>query len=201
MGNTLMRILLALLIFVSFSVAAHAQNEKEFNEIIEETALPENAERYAPENCEFEMIFPTAAQTTKRCTQVTDRSAPKCYNLRSYVNVYDMRTTVEINVSCVPSSPEQYARYSEPVIRAALNGMVNKMGMQEFTIDTTEENDIRKGVLIGAGSYGRQNRIYNGQLWVGQNSVLTIEAKLTGEEHSEADDHFTNILKSIKKKY
>ena len=196
-----MRVFFALLVLLPIAFSAHAQNEKEFNDIITETALPENAERYAPENCGFEMIFPTAAQTTKRCTRVTETSAPKCYNLRSYVNVYDMRTTVEINVSCVPSTPEQYSRYSEQVIKAALNGMVSKMDMQEFSIDTAEENDIRKGVLIGAGTYGRQNRIYNAQLWVGQDSVLTVEAKLTGEEHPQADEHFTNILKSIQKKY
>ncbi|HPF79282.1 MAG TPA: hypothetical protein PLF01_08350, partial [Alphaproteobacteria bacterium] len=114
--------------------------------------------------------------------------------------VYDLTTTVEVSVTCVPSSPANYDRYNENVIRAALKGMVERAELKEYNINTKEDGDIRQGFLIGTGNYGRQTRIYNAQLWIGQNSVFTVEAKLTGRSHQEADTAFGDILNTIKRK-
>lgn len=151
---------------------------------------------YSPDFCDFEITFPEKPMTTQRCPE----GVGKCYTLTSYTMVYDLTTTVEIGVSCVPSTPAQFSRYSEPVIRAALNGMVARAGISEFSIKTDETEDTRQGSLVGTGPHGRSQKIYNAQLWVGQNSVFTVESKLIGGENSKADSAFSAILKSIKKK-
>lgn len=114
--------------------------------------------------------------------------------------VYDLATTIDISVTCVPSSPANYNRYNKRLIKTALNGMVGRAGITEFSINTQELENMRQGSLIGSGSYGTQEKIYNAQLWVGQNSVFTVESKLIGRSHREADTVFAEILKSIKVK-
>jgi len=151
---------------------------------------------FSPDGCDFEITFPDKPYTSKRCPE----GVGKCYDLTGYTMVYNLSTTVEVSVTCVPSTPQNYSRYNERVIRAALNGMVERAEIGTHEIKFREYEDSRQGALIGSGTYGKQSRIYNAQLWIGQNSVFTVEAKLTGRAQGEADDAFGDILRSIQKK-
>ncbi|MCI5059773.1 MAG: hypothetical protein MRY79_01740, partial [Alphaproteobacteria bacterium] len=113
-----------------------------------------------------------------------------------------LSTTVDITATCIPSTPEKYERYNERVIKTALRGMMNRTNILDPTINirTLEEEKVRQGSVIGSGEQGRQNKIYNAQLWVGQNSIFTMEAQLIGPTHHEADAVFGDILGSIKVK-
>lgn len=201
------------LLTLCLSLPAYAEDKKEAAETetaeevktteeAKETEEPEEEEeedpttRYAPDICDFEITFPDEPYTSKRCPQ----GVGKCYELTGYTMVYDLSTTVDVSVTCVPSTPANYQRYNERVIKAALNGMVGRAGITDFSINTQETENTRQGSLIGTGNYGKQKRIYNAQLWIGQNSVFTMEAKLIGRKHHEADTVFSEILKSIKKK-
>ena len=152
---------------------------------------------YGPDNCDFQMTFPEEPYTAKRCPNGIDN---KCYQLTNYTMVYDMQTSVDISVSCVASPPENYERYNERVIKAALAGMVSAEQLEEYEIYTKEEDGIRVGSILGGQDYNNQPGIYNAQLWVGPNSILTVEGKLVGNEHKEADESFTKIIGSIKQK-
>ncbi len=171
--------------------------QKNLIDILEESALPEGAVKYAPEGCDFEITFPSAPYKTKRCA---DNSNKNCTDFTSYTMVYDVTATVEINATCVPSTPEQYKSYTEKVIGLALKGMVERSDISEHQINTREDNDIRQGSLLGSAKRGKQNSIYNAQLWVGQNSVMTVESRLIGPFHAEADTTFSEILNSIQKR-
>ena len=199
-----MRFLLLIFTVSFLSFAAHAEEEepKTIDDIVEEAieteeAKPEDtASKYAPDFCDFEVTFPEEPYTAKRCPS----GGKKCYDTTNYSMVYNTATTVDINVTCVPSKPSNYNRYNDRVIRSALNGMVQRSQVTDFTVNTDEQEDMRHGSLIGESKVRGMERIYNAQLWVGQNSVMTIEAKLIGRKHHEADAVFTDVLKSIKRK-
>lgn len=184
---------------------AYAQDEmaeKELQEILDETAQEKQKERadqfiYAPESCDFEITFPSEPLTAKRCPR---GPRDQCFDVSSYTMVYELATTLDVSVTCIKSSPTAYKKYSEPVIRTALEGMIDGADIEEFRINTQEIEDVRQGSLIGSGAYNNQSRIYNAQLWVGQNSILTLEAKLIGVKSDQADAEFTQILKSLRKK-
>ncbi len=203
----LLRALILSFTLLAFMPVAYAEEVKEkiievqkedieTKEEEEEEIIEDNSVRYAPEYCDFEITFPDDPYTSKRCPQ----NISKCYNITSYTMVYDLTTTVDVSVTCIPSTPENYKRYSERVIKTALNGMVERVGITDYSINTQEREDVHHGALIGTGKYGRQNKIYNAQLWIGQNSIFTVEAKLIGRSHHEADLVFSEILKSIQKK-
>lgn len=194
--------------FLGFVVPVSAQDKKEAP--TEEIQNSEDAEeeeidytetdlepvRFAPDHCDFEITLPSEPAKTKRCPAGGDT----CYDLTTYTMVYDMSTTVEASVTCIPSAPSNFNRYNERVIRAALKGMVERAQIDEYKINTDSTRDSRQGSLIGTGTYGKHGRIYNAQLWVGLNSVLTIEAKLTGKNHGQADEAFSQIIGSIQEK-
>ena len=181
-----------------FSPPLHA--EETFNEVLAETALNENEVRYAPSDCDFEMIFPSQPYVAQRCPRNDNGTQKSCYPLTGYTYVYDVTTTVDITVTCVASSPKDYDTYSTAVIKTALRGMLNKNNIENAEVNSREKEGHRIGSLLGSMQQGRQNGIYNAQLWVGENSIMTIEAKLLGPSHPKADIAFGDILSSVKVK-
>ncbi len=184
------------LLFVPF---ANAQ-DNQLNEIIANTALPENAERYAPTHCDFDLVFPTSATTTKRCVQTVKSGAEKCFNLRSYSRIFDNNSALDIKVTCVPSSMQKFDRYNEPVMRTILKAMGTKANVDNQTINVKNDTDYRQGVLQGAKRSADSERIYEAQLWIGQNSVLTVEGTMSGTQNDQADQTFESIMSSIKRR-
>lgn len=151
--------------------------------------------RFAPDFCDFEMTFPESPLATNRCLPTGE-----CYTLHSYTMVYDLQTTVDISVNCTPSTPANYARYTKGVMKAALAGMIQDRNLETHDINYAEEKTTKSAALSGTGKTGAQNKIYTAQLWVGQNSVFTVQAELIGDAHDKADESFGNILKSLKTK-
>lgn len=163
--------------------------QEETEEEVEDTSV-----RYAPDFCDFEITFPEAPYASRRCPE---NAKGKCYQLTSYTMVYDLRTSVEISVTCVPSDARKFERYSEKVMRAALKGMQKRAGIEEFDISYNEEENHKHASLNGTGGTGRQSKIYSAQLWSGPNSVFTVEAKLNGPSHTQADAAYADILKTV----
>lgn len=159
----------------------------------EEAAPP--AGRFAPDFCDFEITFPEAAYVRPKCLP-----DGKCYDVNSYTMVYDLRTTVDVSVTCNPSTPEQYGRYNQAVMKAALEGMVSERRLNDYEVAFRDDKTTKGASLSGTGMTGAQEKIYSAQLWIGPNSVMTVQAELIGAEHTEADKVFSDILASIKEK-
>lgn len=172
---------------------AEQAQDKEDKDGEAEAAADDKTYHYAPDFCDFEVTFPEAPLKTKRCPE----GGSVCYDLLSYTMVYDMHTTVDISVTCNPSSEENFKRYDENVMRTALEGMVMRNGVEDYTINYEETEGTRQASVSGSGKIGRQDKIFTSQLWVGPHSVFTLQAELIGGEHPVADETFSNILKSI----
>jgi len=184
---------------ILFCFSAHAENrmvDDIINEATQGIEVESTEFTYSPDYCDFEITFPETPFETKRCVGDTD----KCYTLTNYTMVYELSSTVEVSASCVPSPVTNFDRYTEPVVRTVLKGMVERTGMKEPEISYSEEAGLRHGSLIGTALRGQSNQLYNAQIWIGPQSVMTIEARLTGRSHSEADTVFADILKTVKKK-
>lgn len=151
---------------------------------------------YAPDGCDFEITFPEKPFNTRRCPE----GSQQCYELTSYTMVFDLRTTVDISVSCNPSTPANYDRYTEEVIRAALEGMIARKEITEYNIGFKQYDTVRQATLTGSGNTGRQGKIYSAQIWAGPNSIFTVQAELVGGAHPQADAMFSEVLKSLKVK-
>lgn len=151
---------------------------------------------YAPEDCDFQVTFPDTPGTARRCPPGTN----KCYAVTSYTMVFDLHTTIDVSVTCTPSTEANSERYSEKVMRTALQGMVARTGITDYNINFDDSDGIRQATLTGTGSVGRQGKIYTAQIWAGPTSVFTVQAELVGGAHPKADPLFRDILQSMKLK-
>jgi hypothetical protein len=207
-----MKYALLLLTAATFSLSAFAQDAKvtepktavkaeETNRSEKATdadtkKVEDRSSTYAPDFCDFEITFPEAPLKAMKC--LADNN--QCYELNSYTMVYDLQTTVDVSVTCNPSTPAAYERYNESVIKAALAGMVSDRNLDNHTVNFSQEKDYRNAALLGTGKTGRQDKIYSAQMWIGKNSVFTVQAELIGSAHPDADKTFGDVLKSIQVK-
>lgn len=185
------------------ALAEDVPPEEEVQAQEEEAIVEEPSFTMNDENCAFTAKFPEQPFTSKRCNEpkAADLSnARKCYDVVTYTQVYDMMTTVNISLSCNPSSQSAYAQYDERLMTAALDAMARRNALDDSNVTYEKENDIHIAALSGTGQTGRQQQIYVGQLWVAPTSVLSVEAQLIGDGHPEADKAFGEILRSIEVK-
>lgn len=185
--------------FLAMTGLANAEDKKEEAAVekpAEEKKDPDDKSfRYAPDFCDFEITFPEEPAIAQKCL-----SADQCYSVNSYTMVYDLQTTVDISANCNPSSPEAYKQYNQAVMKAALAGMVDERNLSSHEIQFNQQEKTKSAAITGVGVTGTQDKIYSGQLWVGPNSVFTVQAELIGSAHPAADQEFHDILASIKVK-
>lgn len=177
--------------------SAHAEDEKPAEVKTETPAKDPNDKsyRFAPDFCDFEITFPETPAIAKKCIPGNE-----CYDVNSYTMVYDLQTTVDVSVTCTPSTPAAFERYNEGVMKAALAGMIETRGLQNHDTQYQEFENTKSGSLTGTGISGQSEKIYSAQLWIGKNSIFTVQAELIGEAHDKADASFRDILQSIKGK-
>lgn len=200
--------LTALLFGMALSPALHAEEakkdekpaaEKKTDAAAEDASAEEEdiSYRFAPDFCDFEITLPEEPTIMQKCL-----GDGGCFNVNSYTMVYDLQTTVDVSVTCNPSTPAAFDKYNEAVMRAALAGMVENRNLETHEVRFMEDKKAKtkSAALSGAGTTGRQEKIYTAQLWIGPNSVFTIQAELVGGAHAEADKSFSDILSSIKTK-
>ncbi len=170
------------------------EKDKEDEEDKEEKPVVKSS-TFGPDFCDFEITFPEPPMNSKKCV-----GEDECYDVQSYTMVYDLSTTVDVTVTCNPSTPTNYNRYSENVMKAAMAGMIVERNLSDHEAQFEQYETTKNASITGTGKTGAQDKIYVGQLWVGQNSIFTVQAELVGDEHEVADKSFRDVLASIKEK-
>ena len=145
---------------------------------------------YKPEFCEFSVTFPTEPYKTRRCDQDGDK---KCYDQISYTEVFEMASTVNFRVICNPIGEEVKKNYNGDVMQATLRAMTDRSVVKTFNTSYREEENYKQAGLVGEGKVGRTSTIYIAQLWIGEQSALSVEAELIGEANNNADKLFSDI--------
>lgn len=181
------KVLLALIILISGIAPVYAEEAKAEGSEAESKAGAEpspdaaaktdkkkeddKSYRFAPDFCDFEVTLPEEPAIMKKCLPDND-----CFDVSSYTMVYDLQTTVDVSVTCNPSTPDAYENYNQAVMKAALAGMVESKNLSshEMRFDESKEDNIKSAAITGTGTTGRQEKIYTAQLWIGPNSVFTI---------------------------
>lgn len=180
--------LLAALSFLLFPSALKA------DESSEAPAPKLDTKEYSPDYCEFTASFPEEPYIHHRCEGKTEDT---CYNLISYTKVFEMSSTVKVKIICNPTTPEVYAQYTPEVMKATVKALAKGKVVKTHEINTRQESTYRQASLLGQGRFGLYDSIFISQLWMGQNSIMSVEAELSGEQVDQADQVFADILRSI----
>ena len=151
---------------------------------------------YSPPPCEFTVSFPEEPAPEKRC----DAGGKRCYDFLSFTQVFDLAATVNFRVICNPADKTTIDYYTPKVMEGTLEAMSKRatVKVEHYETSARESEDYRQAGLVGESEIAGEPTIYLAQLWVGKNSIFSIEGELIGETHKKADELFRDILRSVK---
>lgn len=152
---------------------------------------------YAPAGCEFQMVFPEEPLTQTRCKA---DEPEKCTTLSTYNRVLDIDSAIRITASCNKAEDGMLERYSGEVMEFTLAAMA-KDSIDDYETSFVDHGDAKEAMVLG-GRDGDENgpgKIYMAHLWIGKNSILTVEGEVTGSGAGDADAAFIAIMKTIGK--
>ncbi|MCD8571500.1 MAG: hypothetical protein LRY76_08315 [Alphaproteobacteria bacterium] len=149
---------------------------------------------YSPDYCNFQVTFPDKPAVIRRCE---DPDKKRCYDLISYTQTYEMDASVNFRVICNPIQKGVRAKYTEDVAKAAIRAMAEKNDLKGYRTSFRKETDYNEAGLVGEGTSGAQPKIYIAQLWVGETSVMSVEAELVGQALEASDKLFADVMKSV----
>jgi hypothetical protein len=150
---------------------------------------------YNPPNCEFQVDLPSQPYTVTKCNPDNPKD---CHDVTTFTKVFDMAASVDFTLTCNPAEKNMYEKYSAPIMLKTLEAMVDHDSVDSYEKDVAVTDAVKRAVIIGSGTSGKQKKIYTVQLWIGHKSVFTIEGSLVGDYVPEADTMFADIVKSIK---
>ena len=151
---------------------------------------------YAPEGCEFTITFPSEPFIGRKC----DPDKPKqCHDIVSYTKVFEVTASLTMQVVCSPAEDKMYERYSGDIMKTTLIAMSGRK-LEEFETGFNDMKTFKMAYILGYGKKGEQDLIYNGQLFIGQTSVFSLEADILGDYIDGADALFAEILQSVRLK-
>ncbi|MCK5375235.1 MAG: hypothetical protein KAJ40_08120 [Alphaproteobacteria bacterium] len=148
--------------------------------------------RYEPDYCDFIAGFPEEPLISHACENEDDPST--CYDKVSFTKVFELSSTVQIDVICNPSTPDMYAYFTPEIMESTVKAMTKDSVLETFNINTTQSDDYRLSGLVGQGRKGLYDTLYIAQLWISENSIMSVEAELSGEKNPDADQIFAGIL-------
>lgn len=150
---------------------------------------------YSPDYCDFSATLPEEPYISKRCED--DSKEETCFNLISYTKVFDMASTVKIEIICNPSDPKMYEQLTEETMETTVRAMTKETVIEAYEVNSRDETVYRQSGLVGKGRVGMDESIYIAQLWSSPKSLMSVEAQIIGAQMDESDKMFAAILKSI----
>lgn len=187
---------ICLLLFLSLCLIlpAHAQEQEKKEEIKtqekqESTPLPFTYER---EYCDFSISFPEEPTAEQKCDETE-----QCYEIISYAQIVDVSSSIHFRVTCNPAEEGTKDQYSEAIMRQTLKSMMGGHDLEIHKISSKEFPHAKHAGLLGFGMREQNEKMLLLHLWIGENSIFTLEAELSGPENETINKTLAETLRSI----
>ncbi len=157
---------------------------------------------YDSDVCDFSAEFPEEIFVNKKCVPSADGSDKEiCGETVNYVKVFDNNTSLDIRISCNKIDKDTYDRFSKDEILFTFESLIRgNKDIHSYGMSYSKYMKSKRAYSLASGKAGLSPMINLLYLWVGENSFMSVDAKLIGEANKEADDMFTAITTSIKNK-
>jgi len=160
-------------------------------------ALPAQAFEHTPDFCEFHMSFPEAPSTAMACNPENDKD---CYHVAHFNRVYALDSALSVTATCNKAEAGMLERYNGEVMTFTLQAM-SRDKVEDPQVGFNDHGVAKQAVLIGGRTaQDGTESVYMAQIWIGKESVFTIEGDVTGASNDEADLLLSTIMGSIRHK-
>ena len=147
---------------------------------------------YGPDSCEFQITFPEKPFIEKKCTQ----NVMDCAEVVTFTKAVGLESSTNFRVTCNPISPTDVTKYTADIIKETLNQLVQSNHLEPYNSESFEKDGYKSASTISLSQRDGKPLIYNGQIWVGQKSIFTIEAEMLGAQNHEIEKTFAYIMKN-----
>lgn len=201
MKNKPSHFILLLTLLFSFIIVFSSTAQAESTNESKETSPPETsinfpiAYRYQPDHCDFTAAFPEKPLISEQCETKDDPAS--CFKLVSYTKVFDMASTIKVDVICNPSTPEMYEHFTPQIMENTISEMVKDNIHKTFSVSSSQKDGYRLSGLVGQGRKGLHDTLLIAQIWLSEKSIMSVEAEVSGPNIPEIDAIFAGILNNI----
>lgn len=147
---------------------------------------------YSPDNCEFQITFPEKPFIEKKC----EKNATNCVEVVSYTKAVGTEASTHFRVTCNAIEASESAKYTTEIIEETLNQLVKSNNLVPYNSQSSDKNGYKSASTISLSERNGKPLIYNGQIWLGQTSMFTVEAEMIGHQNDEIQKTFASILKN-----
>lgn len=149
---------------------------------------------YAPPHCDFTITFPEKPFIEEKCTSDKTKT---CEEVLTYTQMAGP-ASLNFRVTCLKEDPKILATYKTTNLTSTLDDMVKDTGLTSYGADAAEmENGIKTAVNLAGGIRNDREVVYTGQVWLGKNSIFSLEGEMSGPEDKKINEVYTQILKSV----
>lgn len=149
---------------------------------------------YSPNYCDFAATFPEEPRVSKMCEE---KDPTACYDLVSYTKVFDMVSTVQIDIICNPSTEKLYNGLTKEKMIETVKNMTKDTVLHTNDTNARDGDGYREAGLVGLSRMGMDDSIYIAQLWSAKGSLMSVKAQLIGQQLDASDQLFAKILRTI----
>lgn len=152
---------------------------------------------YEPETCEFKITFPEKPLIEQKCT---DGEKKICSEIVTYTKVTSADTSVNFRITCNKLDEKEVARYTPEVMQETVKQLLTDANLEGELPKAYTRDGYKVAAAVSTGMRGDREILYTAQLWMGKDSMFTLEGDMSGPQAEATDKLFTEILGSMHSK-
>lgn len=148
---------------------------------------------YAPEYCDMQVTFPEKPFIETKC--LNKGNTQECSDIVTFKKIAPPDSSVTFRVTCVAYPKEDLDTYTSEVVEKTLAKLLSDQGMEAFDISSDDADGLRRSTSMSVGSKDNLPYIYTGQIWIGKQSMFTLEGHMKGPKNEQIESTFADILR------
>ncbi|HNQ92513.1 MAG TPA: hypothetical protein PKI93_06230 [Alphaproteobacteria bacterium] len=146
---------------------------------------------YAPDHCDTEVTFPEKPFIENKCLL-----GDNCTDVVTFTKIAPPDSSLNVRVTCVAYPKEELDTYTPEVAEETLKRLLKDQNMEAYDISSDEQDGFRRSTSMSIGTKDNTPYMYTGQIWIGEQSMFTIEAQMKGPQNEQIGKTFAEILKA-----
>ncbi len=147
---------------------------------------------YERDYCDFSLSFPEEPLIEQNC-----KTEDECYEVVTFSQIVDVTSSIHFRITCNPAEKGTKEAYSEEIMKETLKTMLAPHDLEIHKISSREFDHAKHAGLLGFGMREQNEKMLLIHLWIGENSIFTLEAELSGPENDITNKILADTLRSI----
>lgn len=158
--------------------------------------------KYQSETCDFTLELPEGVEVTRQCSPLEEGEDETCVEQLRYTKTVQGNASIHIDLSCNSIGQIPYDNYNKEKMLFTAESYLLSQGntLDDYELRYIGHENSKRVLVFGSGKSGLSDMIYFGHVWLGRNSLMSMNARIIGAGNELADNVFKSILVSLANK-